>query len=141
MALLRHVQHDRLGLRGFRRLPLVASRNPPSTYQGSGIRQSHSIDTPFREPFSLTGRTPSASISDFRFRNCCGCNALSLHRVSTVFRHRTLVPLCSASLLCICTGQAVSDTLVVGTHAGAGSGFWRNAGVCWTAGVVGLQEI
>jgi hypothetical protein len=33
MALLRYVQHGRLGLRGFSRLPPVASWNPPSVSQ------------------------------------------------------------------------------------------------------------
>jgi hypothetical protein len=32
LGLLRYVQHGRLGLRGFSRLPAVASWNPPSTY-------------------------------------------------------------------------------------------------------------
>ena len=35
MALLRHVQHGRLGLRGFSRLPPLGSWSPPSTFKGA----------------------------------------------------------------------------------------------------------
>lgn len=73
MALLRPVQHGELGLRGFSRLPPVASWNPPSTYQGSGIRQSHDILTSFWKPFSVARHTPSATISALRFCNWCWC--------------------------------------------------------------------
>jgi hypothetical protein len=141
MALLRHVQHGRLGLRGFGRLPSVGSWNPPSTDQGSGIRQSHGIPEAFWEPCSGARRTASAAIPDFRIRAVCWCNALSLHCVCAVFRRRTSVPLCSAGFSCSCVRQAVRDKSVVGAHAGTSRGSWRCAGVCRTAGVAHLQEI
>jgi hypothetical protein len=59
MALLRPVQHGRLGVRGFSRLPPVAYWNPPPTYEGSGIRQSHGILTSFWKPFSVARRNSS----------------------------------------------------------------------------------
>jgi hypothetical protein len=141
MALLCYVQHGRLGLRGFSRLPPVASWNPPSTYSGSGIRQSHSILTSFWKPFSVARRIPSATISDIRFCNRRWRNALSFHCVCAVLRHRTAVPLFRLGLPRICVRQAVCDKHVVSAHAGACSGFWWCALVYRTAGVARLQEI
>jgi hypothetical protein len=128
MALLRRVQHGGLGLRGLCRLPPVGSRNPPSTHQGSGIRQSRGIPEAFREPCSGARRTASAAIPDFRIRAFCRCNALSLRCVCAVLRRRTDVPLCFTGLPRIGVPQAVRNTHVVGPHAGTSQGFLA---VCW----------
>jgi hypothetical protein len=141
MALLRYVQHDRLALRGFSRLPPVASGNPPSTYQRSGIRQSHRILTSFWKPFSVARRISSATISDFRLCNRRWRNPLSFHCVYASFRRGTSVPLCSTGLPRICFRQAVRDKPVVGAHAGTCSGSWWCAARCRTAGVARVQEI
>jgi hypothetical protein len=90
---------------------------------GSGIRQSHGILTSFWKPFSVARRTPSATISDFRFCNWCWCNALSVHCVCAVFRHGTGVPLCLIGVSLICVRQAIRGEGVVGAHAGTCSGF------------------
>ena len=109
--------------------------------RGSGIRQSHDILTSLWTPSSVARRTPSATISDFRFCNWCRCNALSLPCICTVFRRRTDVPLCSTGLPRMCVWQAVRDRNVVGAHAATCSGCRRCAGMCRTAGVARPQEI
>jgi len=141
MALLCHVQHGRLGLRGFSRLPPVGSRSTSPAYHGDGVRQSHGILASFWKPFSVARRTPSATISDFRFCNWCWCNTLSLYCVCAVFRHGTGVPLCSTGLPRICVWEGVRDKHVVGPRAVISRGFWRCAGVYRVAGMARLQEI
>src|SRR5438132_919526 len=125
----------------FSRLPPVGSRSTSPAYHGDGVRQSHGILASFWKPFSVARRTPSATISDFRFCNWCWCNTLSLYCVCAVFRHGTGVPLCSTGLPRICVRQAVRDQHVVGTHAGSCSGYGWCAGVCRAADVARLQEI
>jgi len=141
MALLRYVQHRRLAFRSVTRLPLVGSWSPPSTYQGSGVRQSYGVREAFWEPCSVARRTASPTIPDFRIRAFCGCNALSLHCVCAVIRHGTGVPICFTGLSRVCVWQAIRGEGVVGAHAGTSRGFWRCAGVYRVAGVARLQEI
>src|SRR5881392_976108 len=64
MAVLCDVQHRRLSFRGVTRLSLVGSWSPPSTYQGSGVRQSYGVRKAFWEPCSVARRAASATISD-----------------------------------------------------------------------------
>src|SRR6059036_3120454 len=78
MAILCDVQHRRLTFRGVTRLSLVGSWSPPSTYQGSGVRQSYGVRKAFWEPCSVARRAASATISDFRIRDLGWCDALSL---------------------------------------------------------------
>jgi hypothetical protein len=125
----------------FRGLPLVASGSTSSTDQGDGVRQSHNVLAPFWRPFSISRRTSSAGISDFRVRNWCRRSTLSVPLVRIVFRRRASVPLCSAGLPCLCVRPAVRDERLVGAHAGGSSGGRRCAGLCRVAGVAHLEEI
>src|SRR5213080_4020785 len=84
MAILCDVQHRRLTFRGVTRLSLVGSWSPPSTYQGSGVRQSYGVRKAFWEPCSVARRAASASISDFRIRDLGWCDA-GLHALRHTF--------------------------------------------------------
>jgi hypothetical protein len=99
------------------------------------------VDAPFWRPFSISRRTSSAGISDFRVRNWCRRSTLSVPLVRIVFRRRASVPLCSAGLPCLCVRPAVRDERLVGAHAGGSSGGRRCAGLCRVAGVAHLEEI
>ncbi len=141
MAVLRDVQHRRLTFRSVTRLSLVGSWSPPSTYQGSGVRQSYGVREAFWEPRPVARRAASATISDFRIRDLGWSNALSLHCVCAVLRHRAGVPICFTGLFRICVRQAIRSEGVVGSRSGTSRSFWRCAGVCRVAGVARLQEI
>src|SRR5436189_4255893 len=102
MAVLCDVQHRRLSFRSVTCLSLVGSWSPPSTYQGSGVRQSYGVCEAFWEPCPVARGAASATISDFRIRDLGWCNALSLHCVFSVLRHRAGVPICFSCLFCVC---------------------------------------
>ena len=107
-----------------------------------------SIDV-LRERYSIESRHTCIFLEAFLYRSqhsshrrfrllllyWCWCNTVSLRCVCAVFRHGTGVPLCSAGLPRVGVRQAVRDKHVVGAHAVTGSGYWRSAGVCRTAGV------
>src|SRR5215831_4252377 len=107
MAVLCDVQHHRLSVRSVTRLSLVGSWSPPSTYQGSGVRQSYGVREAFWEPCTVARGAASATIPDLPIRDLGRCNALSLYCVCAGFRHRTGVPICFPSLFRICLWQAV----------------------------------
>src|SRR2546427_6146882 len=69
MVVLRDVQHRRLSFRSVPRLSLVCSWSPPSTHQGSRVRQGYGVREAFWEPCSVARRAASATISDFRIRD------------------------------------------------------------------------
>jgi len=117
MAVLCDVQHRRLSFRSVTCLSLVGSWSPPSTYQGSGVRQSYGVREAFWEPCSVARRAASATISDFRIRDLGWCDALSLHFVCAVFRCRAGVPICFTGLSRICVWQAVRGEGMVGPHS------------------------
>jgi len=141
MVVLRDVQHRRLSFRSVPRLSLVCSWSPPSTYQGSGVRQSYGVREAFWEPCSVARRAASATISDFRIRDLGWCNALSLHCVCAVFRRRAGVPICFTSLSRVCVWQAVRGDGVVGAHSATSSGYRHCVGVRRRAVVARIQEI
>src|SRR5437016_7047201 len=64
MVVLCDVQHRRLSFRSVTRLSLVCSWSPPSTHQGSRVRQGYGVREAFWEPCSVARRAASASISD-----------------------------------------------------------------------------
>ena len=109
--------------------------------RGSGIRQSHDILTSLWTPSSVARRTPSATISDFRFCNWCWCNTLSLYCVCAVFRHGTGVPICFTSLFRVCVWQAIRGEGVVGSRSAPSSGCRHCVGVRRRAVVARIQEI
>ena len=122
MVLLCDVQHRRLTFRSVTRLSLVGSWSPPSTYQGSGVRQSYGVREAFWEPRPVARRAASATISDFRIRDLGWSNALSLHCVCAVLRHRAGVPICFTGLFRICVRQAIRSEGVVGSRSAPSSG-------------------
>src|SRR5438270_123665 len=107
MVVLCDVQHRRLSFRSVTRLSLVCSWSPPSTHQGSRVRQGYGIREAFWEPCSVARRAASATISDFRIRDLGCCDALSLHCVCAVFRHMAGVPICFTSLFRVCVWLAI----------------------------------
>src|SRR5438309_12078465 len=113
MVVLRDVQHRRLSFRSVPRLSLVCSWSPPSTYQGSGVRQSYGVREAFWEPCSVARRAASATISDFRMCYLVLCNALSLHCVCVVFVRCASVPICFATLSFLCFFQSLCGCCVV----------------------------
>src|SRR2546426_6759279 len=117
MVVLCDVQHRRLSFRSVTRLSLVCSWSPPSTHQGSRVRQGYGVREAFWEPCSVARRAASATISDFRIRDLGWCNALSLHCVCAVFRCRAGVPICFTSLFRVCVWQAIRGEGVVGPHS------------------------
>src|SRR5207253_8486262 len=141
MVVLCDVQHRRLSFRSVTRLSLVGSWSPPSTYQGSGVRQSYGVREAFWEPCSVARRAASATISDFRIRDLGWCNALSLHCVCAVFRRRAGVPICFTSLSLVCVWQAVRGDGVVSAHSATSSGYRHCVGVRRRAVVARIQEI
>src|SRR5438876_6574700 len=56
MAVLCDVQHRRVAFRSVPRLSLVGSWSPPSTYQGSGVRQSYGVREAFWQPCPVARR-------------------------------------------------------------------------------------
>src|SRR5437867_8819258 len=135
------VQHRRLCFTSVTCLSLVGSWSPPSTYQGSGVRQSYGVCEAFWEPCPVARGAASATIPDFRIRDLGWCNALSLHCVCAVLRHRTGVPLCFTGLPRICVWQAIRGECVVGPHSATSSGCRHCVGVRRRAVVARLQEI
>src|SRR5438034_6336328 len=102
MVVLCDVQHRRLSFRSVTCLSLVGSWSPPSTYQGSGVRQSYGVREAFWEPCPVARRAASATIPDLCIRDLGWCNALSLHCGSAVLRRRTAVAIFLTSLSRIC---------------------------------------
>src|SRR5947207_8528098 len=60
MVVLCDVQHRRLSFRSVTRLSLVCSWSPPSTHQGSRVRQGYGVREAFWEPCSVARRAASA---------------------------------------------------------------------------------
>src|SRR5207247_9708940 len=98
MVVLCDVQHRRLSFRSVTCLSLVGSWSPPSTYQGSGVRQSYGVREAFWEPCPVARRAASATIPDLCIRDLGWCNALSLHCVSAFLRPWKVVRLCFSCL-------------------------------------------
>src|SRR5213596_6632 len=139
MAVLCDVQHRRLSFRSVTCLSLVGSWSPPSTYQGSGVRQSYGVREAFWEPSSVARRAASASISDFRIRDLGWCNALSLHWVCAVFRCRAGVPICFTSFFRVCGWHASRGE--GGPHSAPSSGYRHFVGLRRRAVVACLQKL
>src|SRR5216117_2458562 len=117
MAVLCDVQHRRLTFRSVTRLSLVGSWSPPSTYQGSGVRQSYGVREAFGSlalalaalfppPFPTSAFVISAGATHYRFTAFVlsfgtgrACRFALLAYLASVFGRRSVARAWSAHTL------------------------------------------
>ena len=123
VALLRHVQHIRLGLGAS-----IAYHLSHLGFLYRLLRERYLIEPLHSYIVSEAARCCLLHLPSYLFRlpfcNWCWRNALSLYCVCTVFWHGTGMSLCSTGSTSHLYWETVGDKHVVGAHADTSSGFF-----------------